>query len=658
MGTNVGYAALVLALPLSVYAVAASIMGARRRYPELVSSAQKSVLAVGGLLALATLALLHALWTHDFQLRYVVENSSRALPRYLLITALWGGQEGSLLFWALLLSLYASAVVLQNRNRHRELMPYVVVALMGTQAFFIALVAFVANPFARLPFALSDGYGLSPLLRHPAMVFHPPALYLGFVGLTVPFAFALAALITRLGGEWLRITRRWTLVAWLFLSVGIVLGGRWAYDVLGWGGYWSWDPVENASLMPWLTATAFIHSLMVQGRTGMLKVWNMVLIILTFVLVLFGTFITRSGIIASVHAFARSTIGPYFLGFIALVLLVSAALLLGRLGDLRSRGQVKALVSREALFMLNNLLFVMAAFAVFLGTVFPTISEIVTGEQIVVGPSFFHASTAPIFGGLLLVMGVIPLIRWGGTTPRKLGRGLIAPLVVAAIVAAGLFLLGIRQPIALVGFALCAFVACTTLADFVRGARARHQATGGNFPKTVVGLVRRNRQRYGGYLVHIAVTLMAVGILGSSIYKIEHTAVLARGESMTVGEYTLTYQDLERRTSGDKEVIAAVVVVGREGRWIGVLMPAQDAYPRSQQHVTIPAVRTTLKEDLYVILGGWEEEGVTAAFRVHVNPLVVWIWIGGGLFVAATLVAAWPEARRKERIRDKGLGEP
>jgi cytochrome c-type biogenesis protein CcmF len=646
--TSVGYGALVLALPLSVYAAAASVRGARRRYPELVTSAQKAVLGVSGLLGLATLVLLHALWIHDFQLRYVVENSSRGMPRYLLLTALWGGQEGSLLFWAVLLSLYASAVVLRDRNKHRELMPYVVAVLMGAQAFFTALVAFVANPFVWLPFTAWDGYGLSPLLRHPAMVFHPPALYLGFVGLTVPFAFAMAALITRrIGGQWLRITRRWTLVAWLFLSVGIVLGGRWAYDVLGWGGYWGWDPVENASLMPWLTATAFIHSTMVQERKGMLIVWNMALIILTFVLVLFGTFITRSGVIASVHAFAQSTIGPYFLSFIALVLLVSTALLLGRLGNLKGRAQIKALLSRESIFQLNNLLFVMAALAVFLGTVFPAISEIVTGDQIVVGPSFFQASLAPIFGGLLLTMGVIPRIRWGGTTPRKLGRGLTAPLIVAVIVAVGLPCLGIRQPVALVGFALCAFVVGTTLAEFVGRARTRRQATGGSFPQVLVELVRRNRQRYGGYLTHLAVILMAVGILGSSIYKVERTAVLAQGESMTVGEYTLTYEDLAGHTSGDKEVTAAILVVSRGGRRIGVLRPAQDFYPRSQQRVTIPAVRTTLKEDLYVILGGWEEGGVTAAFRVHVNPLVVWIWIGGGLFVAAVLVAVWPETGRE-----------
>ncbi len=598
---------------------------------------------------IATGVLLYAFYTNDFQVEFVAENSSRLMPTYLRLTALWGGQAGSLLFWATLLSLFVAAVVFQHRHRHRELMPWVVAVLMLTEAFFIFLVAFIVNPFQLLDFVPADGNGLNPLLRHPAMTLHPPNLYLGFTGFTVPFAFAIAALITRqLGSEWIRLTRRWTLVAWLFLGMGIGLGGRWAYDVLGWGGYWGWDPVENASLLPWLTGTAFLHSVMVQERKGMLKVWNMVLIMMTYGLVLFGTFITRSGVISSVHAFAQSAIGPYFLGFIGLTLLGSIALLFDRLGDLRSKAEMDSLVSREAFFLLQNLLFVGATFAILWGTVFPMISEIVVGNKITVGPPYFNKVAGPILGGLVLVMGVIPLISWGGASLRRLRVNLIWPVGVTVVGMAGLFVLGIRDPLAQIGFGLCIFGGVATLTEFVQGTRVRHRSTGENYLVALIGLIGRNRRRYGGYLVHMAVILMTIGIVGSNVYKVEKTEVLARGESMTVGSYTLTYDGLDQYPAADKEITAVRVSVTENGRRLGTLIPTREFHPTSQQPMTIPAVRTTAAEDLYLIVAGWEDNGATVTIRATINPLIVWIWIGSVLFIVSTLIAVWPERERRQ----------
>jgi cytochrome c-type biogenesis protein CcmF len=647
MLADLGQIALLLALAVAVYSVFAAVIGARQRMPELVVSAENGALAVFGLTLIAVLILIYSFVTHDFRIEYVAENSNRAMPAYLLPTSLWGGQAGSLLFWSALLSVYVAGVVITNRGRHRELMPWVIAVLESVQVFFLVLVTIPTNPFAKLNFVPADGNGLNPLLRHPAMLLHPPTLYLGFTGMTVPFAFAMAALITRrLDSEWIRLTRRWTLIAWLFLSIGIMLGGRWAYDVLGWGGYWGWDPVENASFLPWLTGTALLHSVMVQERKGMLKVWNMVLVITTFSLVMFGTFITRSGVIQSVHAFAQSPIGAYFLVFIAAMILGSVGLLFDRLPNLKSKAEMTSLISREAIFLLQNLLFVSATFAIFWGTIFPMISEIITGNKITVGPPYFNTVAGPIFGAIVLVMGVIPLISWGGTTLRRLEINLIQPVVAAGVGVGVLVVLGVRQPVGLAGFGLVIFSGYTTLMEFIRGTRLRHRSTGENYLQAPVGLIRRNRRRYGGYLVHAAMVLIALGIVGSSVYKVEETAVLKRGEAMTVGAYTLTYQGLDQFTQADKQVTRARLVVTENGRSLGIFTPVRDFYPAQQQPMTIPYVRTTPKEDLYVILNAWDDGGATATFKATLNPLVVWLWIGGLLFIFSTLVALWPESER------------
>jgi cytochrome c-type biogenesis protein CcmF len=642
---ELGYIAMLLALAAALYGIAVSVIGACSRNYDLVGSGQHSVLAVGGLVTIAVGALVYAFLTHDFQVEYVAANSNREMPTFLLITALWGSQSGSLLFWGWLLAMYAVAAVIIHRKNE---MPYVAAVLMLTEAFFLALVTFVANPFQLLPFVPPDGQGLNPLLRHPVMSIHPPTLYLGFTGFTVPFAFAIAALITRrLDDRWIRTTRQWTLAAWLFLSIGILLGGRWAYDVLGWGGYWSWDAVENASLMPWLTGTAFLHSVMIQERKGMLKVWNMVLIIATYGLVLFGTFITRSGVISSVHAFAQSAIGPWFLSFISLMTLGSLGLLFYRFDDLRGENELDALVSRESTFLLNNLFFVGLAFAVFWGTIFPMISEIVRGIKITVAAPFFNQIAAPLFAALLLLMGICILIGWSGATVRRLARSILRPLLAGLVIAGGLFVLGVHDVYALIGFGLCVFVAGSTLTEFVQGTLARHRSTGENILRAFVILIGKNRRRYGGYLVHLSVALIAVGIIGSQVYKVEAMASLSEGESMFIGPYRLTYEKLDQSSEGDREATVATVGVYENGQRIGTLRPTKEFYRDWEQPMTIPAVRSTAKEDLYVIVAGWDQASGIVSFKATINPLVSWIWVGGLVFIFGTLVAAWPELERR-----------
>jgi cytochrome c-type biogenesis protein CcmF len=642
---ELGYIAMLLALAAALYGIAVSVIGACSRNDDLVGSGQHSVLAVGGLVTIAVGALVYAFLTHDFQVEYVAANSNREMPTFLLITALWGSQSGSLLFWGWLLAMYAVAAVIIHRKNE---MPYVAAVLMLTEAFFLALVTFVANPFQLLPFVPPDGQGLNPLLRHPVMSIHPPTLYLGFTGFTVPFAFAIAALITRrLDDRWIRTTRQWTLAAWLFLSIGILLGGRWAYDVLGWGGYWSWDAVENASLMPWLTGTAFLHSVMIQERKGMLKVWNMVLIIATYGLVLFGTFITRSGVISSVHAFAQSAIGPWFLSFISLMTLGSLGLLFYRFDDLRGENELDALVSRESTFLLNNLFFVGLAFAVFWGTIFPMISEIVRGIKITVAAPFFNQIAAPLFAALLLLMGICILIGWSGATVRRLARSILRPLLAGLVIAGGLFVLGVHDVYTLIGFGLCVFVAGSTLTEFVQGTLARHRSTGENILRAFVILIGKNRRRYGGYLVHLSVALIAVGIIGSQVYKVEAMASLSEGESMFIGPYRLTYEKLDQSSEGDREATVATVGVYENGQRIGTLRPTKEFYRDWEQPMTIPAVRSTAKEDLYVIVAGWDQASGIVSFKATINPLVSWIWVGGLVFIFGTLVAAWPELERR-----------
>ena len=675
---NLGTIAIFIALVVAVYTTVASWLGAKRGMTELVASARNGILAYTILMTIAMTVMTIALYTHDFSIALVADSTSRELQTLYVVTALWSNQAGSLMFWSWILSIYSAIVVLMKWDKDHELMPYVVSALMAIQTFFAFMLSFVSSPFARwwmVPgaqptmslfpphgatlFVPSDGQGLNPLLQHPSMALHPPMLYLGYVGFTIPFAFAVAALISgKLGPSWLRTTRRWTIAPWLFLSIGLLLGGRWAYDVLGWGGYWGWDPVENAAFMPWLAGTAFLHSVMVQERKGMLKVWNIGLIIITFSLVLFGTFLTRSGVIDSVHAFAESDIGIWFLTFIAGITLGATALLFTRLKDLRSDRDIDSLFSREAFFLLNNLLFLSATFAVLWGTIYPLFSQLVYNQKLTVGPPYFNQVTAPIFGTVLLVMAIIPMIGWSGVTSAKLINKLLIPLALAIVLAGITYAFGIRDWIPLTGYGLAYFVIIATSIEIIEGGLARAKNTGEFLPVAIRNLVERNRRRYGGYLIHVAVAMMAIGIIGSQVYATDSTRALAKGESMTVAGYTLTYNDLSPNfPSGEALVTSATVAVSKDGKQLGTLSPTRAFYANSGESETTPAIISTPQEDLYLIVAGWEDDFSTVTFRAYINPLVFWLWFGGFCLVLSTLIAAWPDAREEARVRVEGLAK-
>jgi cytochrome c-type biogenesis protein CcmF len=570
------------------------------------------------------------------------------------ISALWAGNDGSLLFWAWLLSIFAVVAIFQKRNAGKELLPYAASVAALVQSFFLILLLSVSNPFETLSFPPADGMGLNPMLENPGMILHPPILLAGYVGFTIPFAFAIAALVTgRLGDQWLVAIRRWVLLPWLFLGIGNLIGAWWAYVELGWGGYWAWDPIENAGLMPWLMATAFLHSIMMQRRRGMLKVWNMILIILTFTLAIFGTFLTRSGILSSVHTFSESALGPFFLVFIGLTLIGSLGLLYYRKEALESEAEMDSLVSRESTFLLNNLLLVSAAFAIFLGTIFPTISEVIRGVKITVGPPFFNQVNGPIFLAIILLAGICTLIGWRKASLKNLIRNFLVPLLVAITIVILLFILGRREWYAIIGFAISGFVLTTIFYEWFRGTRARHRMSAENYFKAFWNLIAVNRPRYGGYIVHIAIILITLGIIGSSAYDVEQEVVLLPGESMTIEKYTLTYENLDHFETESKAVVTASLSVYNYGELIGRVTPEKYFHRSYEQPVTEVAVRSTLAEDLYVILVGWDEDGNTA-FKVLINPMVNWIWIGGGVFLLGGLIALWPERQSSPSPQQTG----
>jgi cytochrome c-type biogenesis protein CcmF len=643
--SEIGSFALRFALVSAIYAVIMSLIGGTRQRQDLVRSAERATFGVFGLVTIAMIAMLYALLAHDFSVQYVASVSNRSMPTFYLMAALWGGQKGSMLLWLWILAMYSTIVVWQNRTRNRELMPYVVPALMITALLFLAMLVFAEDPFALLPQPRLEGQGLNPLLQHPLMVIHPPNLYLGFVGYVVPFAFAMGALASgRLDNQWIRSVRRWTLVAWLFNTVGILLGGQWAYVELGWGGYWAWDPVENASLLPWLTGTAFLHSVMIQEKKGMLKIWNMSLIILTYALTIFGTFLTRSGVIASVHAFAESSLGSYFLLYLAGVLVVALVLLIKRLPQLRSDHQLESVISRESSFLFNNLFLVGITFTVLWGTLFPVISEAVRGVKISVAAPFFNQVNVPLGLALLFLAGVCPLIAWRKASGRNLWRNFLYPLSLSFVATAGLYTMGIRHIVALIALSICVFVFGTIVLEFSRGIRARRASNRGNLWWAFVSLIRRNRQRYGGYIIHFGVVLIFVGITGSAAYQVEQDVVLHPGESATVEGFTLQYDNLTRVVQPTHEAFIATMPVRRHGRLVTTLHPEKRLYFAQNQPTTEVALRTTLWEDLYVILAGFEPSGV-ATFKVFINPLVAWMWIGGFVIVVGTVIAIWPERR-------------
>jgi len=664
-----GYSVLVITFVLAIYGAGAAAAGALLRWPVWVKSARSAMLLTFPLISLSALSIIYLLVTNHYDVQFVYNVTSNSMPYYLKVTALWGGQAGSLVFWCWLMSAFASAVTLRKWDRDSEFLPWVIVVALVTLAFFLGLVIFVENPFVRfwqtpggqqivamfqpagaIPIAPPDGRGLNPLLRHPGMIIHPPMLYLGFVSFVIPYSFAIAALVTgRTDDRWIRLTRRWTLVAWLFLSLGLILGSRWAYDVLGWGGYWGWDPVEIAAFMPWLTGTAFLHSVMIQEKRGLFKRWNIVLIILTYDLVIFGTFLTRSGVLSSVHAFAQSAIGPLFFGFIALTFGVSLGLLLYRWNILRAEGQMHSLLSRESLFLFNNLLFMGILAVCFWGVIFPLVSELFSGQKVTVGPPFYERSTGPLFAGLLFLMGVAPLAAWRHSTAKTLGKAIWKPFSASLLLVVALFILGIRG-VALLGFWLAAWVTFVTLYEYGRGVMARHRRSGESLPVALWNLAARNRRRYGGYIIHLGIVLMALGVIGIEIFQTETQGTIRQGQSLTLGKYAVTYKSLaEFDTPDGRNVARAVVDVSRDGRYLGELHPRRDYYYESQQPMTIPGVRSTMEEDIYVLLVDWQPiSSQGATFKVYHNPLINWLWLGGFVFILGTLVAAWPDKDPEE----------
>ncbi|MDH5197030.1 MAG: heme lyase CcmF/NrfE family subunit, partial [Gemmatimonadota bacterium] len=654
-----------LALLLSAWGAVVGYLGGRRGDPALIQSARRTTYALMGLLTVASLALVVALLKNDFNVTYVASYSSRNLPTAYKLSAFYGGQAGSLLFWAWVLTLFAAAAQWVTGRRYAYLLPYVAAVTSVVTLFFVSVTLFGANPFERLDFTPMDGRGLNPQLQNPGMVIHPPMLYLGYVSITIPFAFAVAALLSRrLDVGWLHAIRKWTLLSWVFLSVGITLGMWWAYVELGWGGYWAWDPVENASFLPWLTMTAFLHSVMIQEKRGMLKRWNVILVGFSFALSIFGTFITRSGIISSVHSFAQSPVGTFFAWFLLLGGVFMAWLTWSRWDLLQTEARLESALSREASFFFNNLLLVGMAFSVLWGTVFPMISELVRGTQVTVGPPFFNQVNIPIGLALLALTGIGPLIAWRKASPGHLRRQFLAPVGVALVVGAVLAARGMSDAYALLALVLAAFVTATIGLEFWRGVGARHRLHGEHYALAFARLVGRNRRRYGGYIVHLGIVTYFVGFTGAA-FKTELEASLKPGESVTMqspyGEaLTFTHLGVSQYEALNRFVSAASVEIQRDGERIGILTSEKrqhvDSFGRASfEPSTEAAIKSDLREDLYVVYAGSVDGTEEAVYKFTINPLVMWVWLGGAILVLGGMVTMWPGGGPTDRAAQRAL---
>jgi cytochrome c-type biogenesis protein CcmF len=641
---DLGQAAIVAALAAAVSALAAGFFGARSGDQRLVLVARNGALVVCGMLIVASLSLISAFLAHDFSVKYVADHSSRSMPDAYVVAAFYSGQEGSLMYWALALSILSAIAVWREQDRLRHLLGYAAGVLMAIETFFLLILTFVSNPFQRLPSPLPDGQGLNPLLYDGGMLIHPPMLLMGYASVAIPYAFAMGALLAgQTDADWMRATRRYALVAWGFLSAGNLLGAWWAYHVLGWGGYWGWDPVENSAIMPWLAMTAYIHGVMVQQRRGMLKLWNMGLVIATFCLAVQGTFVVRSGVISSVHSFAQSAIGPYFFAFLAVVVIFSVTVLLYRLPRLRDEDRFESLVSRESGFLLNNVLLAGIAFATYWGTVFPILSEAVRGIKATVGPPFYQQVNGPLLFALLVLMGIGPLLPWRRATGQHVRRSFVAPLAITGVATTILVLVGLRAPAALLALAAAAFATATVAWEYWRGARARMRSTGENVAVATARLVARARPRYGGYLVHLGIAMIAVGIICSSFYQQAREITLPPGATARLGDYSLTNSGLfETREPGARVVSAHVSVASDQGD-VWMLAPGKVFHDNfSNQPATRVAIETTRLVDFYLVLAGWGDDG-SISIVATVNPMVVLIWAGGLLVLFGTLVSLWPE---------------
>ena len=650
-----GSFALLLAFVCAVYAFVGGIAAIYTRHPLLVKSTRQAGIATCALIFTATFSLEYLFFSDNFSAAYVVSHSNRDLAPFYKIAALWSGQEGSLLFWSFLLSVYVISVLLVYRNKNGELMPYVGVVLAGVQIFFLTLNNFVASPFKSLGIQNAvgifnfttriDGNGLNPLLQYPEMVIHPPNLYAGYTGFTIPFAFALAALLARYPGEkWIHLTRKWTMIAWCFQTMGILLGAHWAYAVLGWGGYWAWDPVENASLLPWLTGTAFLHSVMMQEKRGMMKVWNVWLVFTTFMLCILGTFLTRSGVVSSVHAFAQSSIGSWFVGFLIVIFGVCFAAYLKNRDYLKSENQLDSIVSRESSFLFNNLILLVSCIAVLSGTLFPVFSEWYNGNRISVGTPYFNKVNLPIGLLLMFLTGVGPLLAWRKTSTDSLKRNFGWPLLTGLISGAVLFALGMRQFYSLVCFALCVFVALTISMEFYRGAKVIKSRGNMNLLAAAYELAWRNTRRYGGYIVHMGMVLIFIGLAGAAFNR-DVQKDMQPGSTMEIGPYTLLLQSSDAKPEKNYNAQRMIVEVMKNNKPLMILYPERRFFNTNEGSGTMVAIYSTLREDLYVVYAGQNPETNTPIIHAYLNPLVKWIWLGGVIVVMGTIVALMPNRR-------------
>ena len=649
----IGHAAILVGLALTAYAAIAFVLAGRAGDARLVASGRRAVLGSFAAALVGCFAMIASLVGHDFSVLYVAENNATTTPTFISVISLWAALEGSILFWTLLATGWASLVLYRYRGRHPRLMPWVGATLALVNLFFFSVMTWPGNPFVLTSPVAAEGLGPNALLQnHPFMALHPPLLYLGYTGLAVPFAFGIAALATRrLDEEWLRVVRRWTIVPWIFLTLGITAGAWWSYEVLGWGGYWAWDPVENAALLPWLTATAFLHSAMVAERRGGLRIWASALVIATFTLTLVGTFLTRSGVVASVHSFTQSAIGPWFLGGIVLALGASLGLLVWRLPELTGGGRPSSLISRESAFLLNNVLFLGLTFAVLFGTLLPLLVAATTGATISVGAPWFNAVNAPIFIALLFLMGIGPALPWGRASLATLRDRFSVPVIGAVVVVAVGLALGLRglAPLATLGLAVA--VGAVLGDEVIRGARVRARSRGEDPLTATWRLTSRNRRRYGGYAVHVGVLVMAVAIAISSGLAIDATVTIRPGETARIGAYEVRHDRLVvEPLADDARVIETRAELTYSGPQAGTLRSALRDYPSSPSAIATPAVRTSLGEDLYVTLLASDPETRAVTLHLFVNPLVAWIWIGGAIVGLGAAFAVWPD-RRAATIR-------
>jgi len=644
-----GSFALLLAFVCALYALVGGIAAILTRHALLIKSARQAGIAACALIFLATFSVVYLFVTDNYSMAYVASHSNRDLATFFKVVALWSGQEGSLLFWCFLMSIYIFSVLIAYRNKHGELMPYVGTILAGVQLFFLTISNFVASPFKALAIAnasggleyymRADGSGLNPVLQYPEMIIHPPNLYSGYTGFTIPFAFALAALLGRYPGEkWIHLTRKWTMIAWCFQTVGILLGAHWAYAVLGWGGYWGWDPVENASFLPWLTGTAFLHSVMMQEKRGMMKVWNVWLVFITFMLCILGTLLTRSGVVSSVHAFAQSNIGSWFVGFLSVVLATCLYAYFKNRDYLKSENQLDSIVSRESSFLFNNLVLLVACIAILSGTLFPVFSEWFTGSRISVGAPFFNKVNIPLGLLLLFLTGVGPLLAWRKTSGESLRRNFAIPSAVGVGGAGLVILLGARDFYAIVCYMLSAFVVATIAMEFYRGAKVIRARSGLNWLSSAMELTLRNTRRYGGYIVHFGMVMIFVGLAGQAFNK-EVQKEIGVGGTVKIGPYELLLQAVDQKQEKNYMAERMIVEVMKDHKPVMILFPERRNFPTNQESGTMVAIYSTLREDLYVVYAGVNQGSDVPTIHVFLNPLVKWVWYGGIVVVMGTIVA-------------------